>query len=431
MDDKTASAMLTFMKSERAIDWLRWVVAFVAVVLAYGIAGWMLLRPTGWQLGVNGSVVEIDLRDLPQPTAVSPSDRASEPASPANPPGDSAQSEPPAGAAGTASRAASGSASRADGGEVAKDARAEDAPKDGSADAAKTAALDKAEAPLIGQPGPLADATPEAPPLPPPYPPPHAAEGREGADSGGGGRPPPALPRVAAPDTGISNAASIARVPIDTGITVNQGRGVLRSAKGGSQFRGVSPLQSKLTLPLATPNRSEIFSKKPNPIGALTLPAPGSTAPAANRAQAQNLAQRPASGADGSLARNAIGVVIEQRTVASRAGTPLGVHLLPGAMSAAVHASGEHSPATTAAGAPLAAGNTRPSDPGLSTGTANRVQAGHPDQALHASHVASIGGPAISGNGMSHPASATAALAGPAKVPTGGLNGSGFRPKYR
>ncbi len=187
----------------------------------------------------------------------------------------------------------------------------------------------------------------------------------------------------------------------------------------------------KLALPLATPkDRNEPFSKKPNPIAGSTLPAPGPTAPAANHGHARDLVQKPAIGADGGLARNAIGAVIEQRAVVPHAGAPLGLHPLPGAMSTAMQASGEHGPATTAAGAPLAAGNARPSDTGLSTGAANQWQAGHPDRALHASYVASIGGPAINGTAMSRPASSTGAVGGPAKVAAGGLNGSNFRTKY-
>jgi hypothetical protein len=110
------------------------------------------------------------------------------------------------------------------------------------------------------------------------------------------------------------------------------------------------------------------------------------------------------------------------------AGAPLGVHPLPGAMSGAT--ASEHSPATTAAGAPLAASTVRPSDAGPSTGAANRVQAGHPDQALHASQIASAGGPAINGAGLSRPASSIGAVSGPPKAVAGALNGSSFRRKY-
>jgi hypothetical protein len=102
----------------------------------------------------------------------------------------------------------------------------------------------------------------------------------------------------------------------------------------------------------------------------------------------------------------------------------------PGATSAGP---GEHSPATTTAGAPLPAGSARPSDAGPSNGAANRAPAGHPDQALHASQIASAGGPAINGAGLSRPAPSTNAVGGPTKGAAGalnGLNGSSFRPKY-
>jgi hypothetical protein len=426
MDDKEAGVMLTFLKSERAIDCLRWCAAFVAVVLTYGTAGWMVLRPSGWQLDVNGPVVEINLTDMPQPSAIPLGDRASEPASPANPLGTNAPSDLPGPAddhqGGTAQRAAGGSASRADAGDAAKNADAIDA-KDGPADAAeKAAALDKADKPGIKQPRPPADAAPEAPPK----------TEATAADSGGGGRPIAAPPRVVAPDN--STAASIARAPIDTSITVNQGRNLLRSARGGPPFTGAPSPQLKLAPPLATSqDRKEPFSKRPNPIAGLTLPFPGPTAPAANHGHVQDLAQKPAMSADGGLARNAIGVVIEQRAAVQHAGAPLGVHPLPGAMSTAMQASVEHGPATTTAGAPLAANNARPSGAGLSTGAAKRPPADHPDQALHPSQVASVSGPAINGAGISRPASGTAVVGGPAKAAAGalnGLNGSSFRPKH-
>jgi hypothetical protein len=423
-DDKETGVTLTFLnserviaflKSERAVDGLRWIAAFIAVVLTYGVAAWMVLRPTGWQLDVNAPVVEINLRDLPQPSATAPSDRASEPAAPSNPTGDNAQSEL-AGSADTAPRAPGGSAGRGGGSEATKDADAVDL-KDGSPDAAKTAALEKAENTEITQPSPSADATSgtlprtEAP----------------AADSGGGSRPTTTPPQVVTPATGT------ARAPIDTSITVNQGRSLLRSAKGGPQSKSLPLPQLKLALPLAT--LKEPFSKRANPLVGLTLPAPGLTLPApgatvANQGHAQDLAQRPAIGAAGGVTRNAIGIAIEQRTVIPHAGAPLSVHPLPGAMSTAMHASIEHGPMTTAAGAPIVAGNASPRDARLSTGAANQSQAGHADRGLEAGHVATIGGPAITGAAMNRPASSTGAVGGRGHVVAGVLNGSSFRTKY-
>jgi hypothetical protein len=419
VDDKEAGVTLTFLKSERAIDYLRWSAAFVAVVLTYGVAAWML-RPTNWQLDVNAPVVEINLPDMPELAAIPPTDRG--PGSPGGtkPPGTDAPGALPRPAADqrdVAPEPVPGGAAinwNEGGAAAAKDA------KDGAADAEeKAAATDKPDDKLASTPPPgsPAEKASETPPR------------TEATDSGGGGRPLAAPPRVVTPDN--STAASVAHAPIDTSITVNQGRNLLRSARGGPQFRGVPALQLKLPPPLGTPkDRNEPFSKKPNPIAGSTLPAPGPTAPAANHGHAQDLAQKPAIGADGGLARNAIGVVIEQRAVVPHAGAPLGVHPLPGAMSTAMHASGEHGAATTAAGAPLAASNAKPSDAGLSTGAANQWQAGHPDRALQASHVAPIGGPAINGTGMSRPASSTGAVGGPARVAAGVLNGSNFRTKY-
>lgn len=409
--------VIAFLKSERVADGLRWIAAFIAVSLTYGVAAWMVLRPTGWQFDVNAPVVEINLRDLPQLSAPTPSDRASEPAAPSNPMGDNAQSEL-AGSADTARRAASSSAGRGDGSEATKDADAVDA-KDGSSDAAKTAALDKAENIAITQPGPSADATSGTPPR----------TEAPAADSGGGSRPTITPPQVVTPGT------STARPPIDTSITVNQGRSLLRSAKGGPQSRSLLLPQLKLTLPLAT--QKEPFSKRPNslvgltlPASGLTLPALGATAPFANQGHVQDLAQRPAIGAAGGVTRNAIGIAIEQRTVVAHAGTPLSVHPLPSAMSTAMHASIEHGPMTTAAGAPLVAGNASPRDARLSTGAANQSQSGHADRGLQGGHVATIGGPSINGAAMNRPASSTGAVGGRGHVVAGVLSGSSFRPRY-
>jgi hypothetical protein len=405
---------IAFLKSEGAVDGLRWITAFVAVVLTYGVAVWMVLRPTGWQLDVNAPVVEINLRDLPQPSTNAPSDRASEPAAPSNPTGDNAQSEL-AGAADTAPRAATSSASRA--GDEGRDADAVRDAKDGSPDAAKTAAL-AAENIAIKQPRPAADATPEVPPT----------TEAPAADSGGGSGPTTTRPQIVAPDTGS------ARAPVDTSITVNQGRSLLRSTKGAPQSKSLPLPQFKLTLPLAT--LKEPFSKRPNPLVGLTLPAPGlmlpgPTAAAANQGHTQDLAQKPAIGAAGGVMRNAIGIMIEQRTAVAHAGAPfLGGHPLPGAMSTAMHASSEHGPMTTAAGAPLGAGNASPRDPRLATGATNQPQAGHADRGLQAGHVATIGGPAINGASMNRPASSTGAVGSLGHVVAGVLNGSSFHTRH-
>src|SRR5262249_2412955 len=136
---------IAVLKSEKAFDGLRWGAAFVAVLLAYGVAGWMLLRPTGWQLGVNGPAVEVNLSDLPQPSAIPPRDPASEPASLANPLPAKAARDLPGSADDqqnrVAERAAGGAAGRTDAPAAARDAA--DA-MDGPAEAEKTAALEQA-----------------------------------------------------------------------------------------------------------------------------------------------------------------------------------------------------------------------------------------------------------------------------------------------
>jgi hypothetical protein len=380
--------MLTFLNSERTIDYLRWIAAFVAVGLTYGVTAWMVLRPTDRQRDIDGPVVEINLRDMP--AAVPQGDRASEPATAATPAGDNAQRALSDDSAETAARVASASASRADPGDAASDA----------AHGPAAAALDKAENHFITRPQPPADTATEAPP----------ETGAPASDSGAGGRPTAPPPRVVTPDT------SAAHAPIDTSITVNQGISLLRSAKGRPPFSRLPLPQLKLTPPLATLKEgNELFAKKPTPFAGSTLPAIGPAAPAANHGQVQDLVHKPAMGDDGGLARNAIGVVIAHHSVMPQAGAPLGLRALSGAMSIAQHAAGEHGPATTAAGAPLAAA--------VSTGAAS-------EQARHPSAVASIGGPAVNGTGMARPALITGAVGGPAKAAMGGLNGSSFRTKY-
>lgn len=393
--------MLTFLKSERTIDYLRWIAAFVAVVLTYGAAAWMMLRPAGWQLDANAPSIQINLRDMPQSPAGPPSDRASEPAIAADPTEDNAQ-RALSDAVDTAPRVAGASASRADAG---RDGDTD--AKDGSPDAPKTAALDEAENPSMTQPRSSADTAAEAP----------AKTEAPAADSSGGGRPTSIPPGVVTPDT--SAPASIARAPIDTRITVNQGRSLLRTAKGRSQFSALPLPQLKLTPPLAAlKDRNEPFAKKSPPVAGSTLQA---IAPAANHGHA-DFAQKPAMGDDGGLARNAIGVVIARHTVMPQAGAPLGIHPLPGAMSIAMHAAGEHGLATTATGVPLAANSAKPTD---ATAATNQWRSDH------AGSIASMGGPAVNGTGMSRPASTTGAAGALAKAPTGGLNGSSFRTKYR
>jgi hypothetical protein len=402
MDDKEAGVMPTFLTSERAIDHLRWSAAFVAVVLTYGVAGWMLLWPASWQLDVNAPVVEINLPDTSQLSTIPPpGDRASERASPPTRPSADAAGHLPVSA-----DAGGGSAGRAPAEAPHATERSADAPE-------QAAAPDKAEERATAQPRSPGHATPEVPPrteAPP-------------ADSGGGARPIVAPPRLVTP--GTSAAASVTRAPIDTSITVNQARSLFAGTKGGPPFRGLALPQLKLTPPFATLNAS----KKPNPLAGLALPATRAAVAAANHGHASDLVQNPAMGTDGGLARNAIGIVIEQRAVVPPAGAPLGVHPLPGAMSTAMHASGAHGPATTAIGAHLPAASASPRDTALSTGVANLRQASHSDRALNPSRIASRGGPAVDGTGMSRPASSTAAVGGPGHAVGVVLNGSGFRAK--
>jgi CheY-like chemotaxis protein len=250
----------------------------------------------------------------------------------------------------------------------------------------------------------------------------------DATDSSGAGGPILATPpRVVAPDN--SPAASLMRAPIDTSIASTRSRGLLPSAKGRPLFGPVPALPFKPAPLLAAPkDRNDLLSRKPSPVAGLALSIPLPAAPAASHGNAQGLARKPAMGADGILLRNAIGVVIGQRTVVPQAGAPLGIHPLPGAAVAGV--SGEHGPATTAVGAPLAATTPKPGDGGVSARAADTRQAGHPDQALRASHIASIGGPAVGRTPVFRPAYSTGALGGSAKAVAGGISGANVRTRH-
>jgi hypothetical protein len=383
--DKGPDVALSFPKSERAMDYLRWGAAFVAVVLVYGVAGWLLLRPTGWQRGVNGPVVEIDLSHPTQHAAIPPADRAVS--------------------------------------SVEKSAPGTDvpgAPPGPAGEQQDVATKDHADEPVKTQPGTPAEKGSQT-------------SSTDVTDNGRAGRPIAGPPRIVTPDH--STAASIMRAPIDASITVGQGRSLLRSAKGGTPFRGVQGPQLKLaplavTSPLIATSKvhGDLFSKKPTSVAGSALPVPAPMAPSANHGYTLNLADQPAMGADGRPARNAIGAIIERGTPAAHAGAPLGIHSLVG--PSAIHASAEHSPATTATGSPLAASTLRAGAAGLPTGTVNQRQAGHPDQASLASHIATVGGPAIGGTAMIRPASSTAAVAGSAKAMTGVISGANVRMRH-
>jgi hypothetical protein len=398
-NDKGVGVTLTFLKSERAIEYLRWGAAFVTVVLVYGVAGWLLLRPTGWQLGINGPVVEIDLSDSTRlAAAVAPADREIG-SPPPYPPPQAREGREGAAPAGDVRGAFPGTAG------THQDVAAKDHP----VEAART------------QPAAPAEKASDT-------------STTDATGSSGASRPVAAPPRIVAPDN--SNTASIMHAPIDTSISVNQGRSLLRGgAKGGPQLRGgrapqlnLPPLVATSPLLAISKGRNDPFSKKPAPIAGSSIPVPGPAAPAANHGHTLDLAHTPLMGADGRPVRNAIGAIIEHSTVAPQAGAPLGIRSMAGA--SATHAPGEPGPATTPAGAPVAANTLKPGTAGLPAAAANQRQSGHPDQASLPSHLATVGGPAIGGIAMIRPGSSTGAIGGPAKAATGVLNGSNFRTRH-
>ena len=152
--------MLTFLKSERTIDYLRWIAAFAAGLRRPSATRAITRCPCGPQaktvevqatasieqapsrtarVAIIGATsldgrIEINLPDMPQRSAIPPSDRASEPAISANPTGDNTKSNL-FDSADTAPRLAGASVSRAD---AARNADTD--AKYGSPDAPMTAA---------------------------------------------------------------------------------------------------------------------------------------------------------------------------------------------------------------------------------------------------------------------------------------------------
>jgi hypothetical protein len=408
VDDRRIRMTLTFLKSESEVDYLRWGGAFVTVVLAHGIAGWMLLRPTGWQRGVNLPVVEIDLSGSTQLAAVPPADRRNGSSDETKRGGRDALGGLP----GPAGDHRDVAPARRD--DPAADNNDGGAPK-ASDTAETTAAKDKADERSVNGPVTPADEASETPPR------------TDATDSGGAGRLIAPSPRIFTPDN--SAAASIMRAPIDASIAPSPGRSPLRTAKGRPLLGPVPAFPFKRAPVLATPkDRNDLVARKPSPVAGLTLSIPLPTAPPAHHGSMQGLAGKPAMGADGSLARNAIGIVIGQHTVVPQAGAPLGIHALPGAI--ARHASSDHGPATTPVGAPLAAATPMPSNAGLAAGAANSRQAGHPNEASLASHIASIGGPSVGGTPMYRPAYSTGAVGGSAKAIAGVISGANVRMRH-
>jgi hypothetical protein len=435
---------LSLLRSERAIDVLRWGGGFTTVVLVYGVAGWFLLRSPNPPESDVGAPLLLDLPDRQAPSATTPAARTPAPnaqTARSDPEAqDVAKSLTGAGGAGTAAAATGGAREI---GFEAFGGGAERANEGGGASDPSLAAIETAGKTAADQPG----GAPQS----------ETASKTEGpADSGGGANPstaPHNAVNAATLDHAVTPASgapqSIARDPIDTRITVNQGRPPLHNTKGLRPFREVALPNAPQDLKglKALKDLKEHPFKNAIPGAGNAIPGAGS-APnnEHHNAQAASHSQGSSAGAEGAPLRNAIGAVIENHHVAmQQAAAPIeaaGTRQVPGAQAGGMQAAGglaSGMPASARpasgmqpAGAVVIGSTANQGAASPSAGHSNPMQIGDHDPAAHSGIAASIGGPgspAINGTGMSHQGSGTGGIGGPAKV-AGVLNGTAFHPRH-
>jgi hypothetical protein len=440
---------LSLLRSEHATEVLRWSGGFITVVLVYGVAGWFLLRSPNPPESDVGAPLLLDLPDRQAPPERTPADRTPAPdaeASRSDPEAqDVAKSLAGAGGAGGGGGAAAATAGEREIGSVPVGGGAERTNEGGAAADPRLAAIETAGKTAADQSG----RAPQS----------ETASKTEGpGDSGGGANPSAAPHNAVRPDNTVAPAGgapqSIARDPIDTRITVNQGRPPLRNTKGLRPFREVALPNAPQDLKSlkALKDLKEHPFKNAIPGAGTAIPGAGS-APNNDHhnAQAASHSQGSPAGADGAPLRNAIGAVIENHHAQPRGapgvagnahfalGTPSGGMQASGGLAGGMQVSAGPAsgtlPAGASAGAPVGAlaigGAVNRSETSLSAGAGHSspMQIGDHDPATHSGIAASIGGPAINGTGMSHPPSGTGMIGGPAKV-AGVLNGTAFHPRH-
>jgi hypothetical protein len=416
---------LSLLRSEHAIDVLRWGGGFTTVVLVYGVAGWFLLRsPNPPESDVSAPLL-LDLSDRQAPPATTPADRT--PAPDAQTPRSDPEAQDVAKSLAGAGGAAAATAGAQEIGSEAFGAGAERTNESGAAADPRLAAIDTAGKTAADQSG----GAPQS----------ETASKTEGpADSGGGANPSTAPHNAVRPDNTVAPAngapQSIARDPIDTRITVNQGRPPLRNTKGLRPFKEVALPNA----PQDLKSLKALKDLKEHPFKN-AIPGAGNAIPGAgsapnndhHNAQAASHSQGSPAGAEGAPLRNAIGAVIENHH-AEPGGAPSvagNTHLALGTPSGGVQAAGTQPAGEMASGAVATGGTANQSAASLSAGAghSNPMQMGNHEAAAHSSIVVSMGGPAINGTGMSRLGSGTSALGGPAKI-AGVLNGTAFRPRH-
>jgi hypothetical protein len=231
---------LSLLRSEHATEVLRWSGGFITVVLVYGVAGWYLLRSPNPPESDVGAPLLLDLPERQEPPETTPADRTPVPDAQTPRSDPEAQDVATSLAAGGAAEGAGATAATGGAQEIGSEAfggGAERTNEGGAAADPRLAAIETAGKTAADQSGGVPQSE-------------TASKTEVPADSGGGANPSTAPHNAVRPDNAVrpnntvapANGAlqSMGRDPIDTRITVNQGRPPLRNTKGLRPFREVA-----------------------------------------------------------------------------------------------------------------------------------------------------------------------------------------------
>jgi len=207
-----------------------------------------------------------------------------------------------------------------------------------------------------------------------------------------------------------------AGAPIDTSITVHQGRNALKGSREAKDL--IKERVSKRSKAAIAPGAAAAPGNLIAPGAAI---APG-TAPAHQPAHDDH--KKVPVSPDGGRQRNAVGAVVDTSTK----------HTNSTASGTAVPA---NTPALTAGSPPQGPAaispNTKPlagGGPFGNSGASGTTQIGSHPSGTAPLAIATMGGPSINGSGMIRPGSGTGAVGGAAKIAAGVIGGSSFRPKH-
>jgi hypothetical protein len=197
---------------------------------------------------------------------------------------------------------------------------------------------------------------------------------------------------------------------------------------GAKENEASAPIDSHITVYQGRPaaNSSEIRELKER----LSKKSKTAIAPAIDgtRASVHNHQQTSPLGTDGAPARNAVGAIIERRATVPQSGPSAPSDALrqgAGLPPPDAQVSGARSPGTASTGD--AAKQLSGAPPASS---ANAMPPGsHPSKAT-ALAIVTANAPVVNGTAMMRPGSSGGAVGGPAKVVTGAISGSSFRPRH-